>query len=63
MRQEVIKKTEDELIATGWVKVSDGLFVDMSDTDDCYGRMLGHQSQKLYCELTRVNKNEIRNRR
>ena len=62
MRQEAKRNIEDDLIASGWVKLEDGLFVDMSDTDDYYGRMLGHIFQNPHCELPHVDKIKTRNK-
>lgn len=50
------EKTEEKLKEKGWVKIKEGLFVDTSDKDDSYGRLLKHRSEgnsedNLYCEL------------
>lgn len=32
--------TEENLLSSGWIKLREGLFMDMSDKDDCYGKLL-----------------------
>lgn len=36
----------ENLLSQGWIKIEEGLFMDISDKDDCYGKLLKLSNEK-----------------
>ena len=51
MPKETTKKYEEYIKTLGWLKLTEGLFVDMSEKNDHYGELLKQHDQKLHCDL------------
>lgn len=46
---------EKSLMSFGWVKLESGLYADMSEKNDCYGKLLKHRSLKKQCNLHSID--------
>lgn len=57
-RPEEKNRFEESKHFVGWVKLKEGLFVDMSDKDDSYGLLIKTHAQKMHCDLPDLKHNK-----